>query len=86
MSGKSERSVFLARETYRQRRLRDVLRMVPVLGVVLWLLPLLWPGQDATGDALQYVFGVWIVLIVLAALLSRRLRPDAVSESPEDRD
>ncbi len=86
MSGPKERAVFLARATYRQRRLRDALRMLPVLGVVLWLFPLLWRGTGGTGIAVQYVFGVWVLLIVLAAALSRGLVPQAADEATEDTD
>lgn len=39
--------VFLASASYRQRRLRDVALLLPVLGAVLFLVPLLWP--DAAG-------------------------------------
>ncbi len=86
MTPGKERAVFLARASYRQRRLRDALRMLPVLGVILWLLPLLWRGAGGTGIAVQYVFGVWVFLIVLAALLSRRLVPDAPDDAGEDAD
>jgi hypothetical protein len=86
--------VFVARATYRQRRLRDALRLVPVLGAVLWLVPLLWtrardagavsPMSNAT--ALIYVFGVWFVLIGLAWGLSRFVRDDGPDAAPEDAD
>ena len=73
---------FLVRSTYRQRRLRDVARMLPVFGALLIFVPLLWPrgaeGQGGTAAATIYLFLVWFILIVAAAVLSRILRPDAV--------
>ena len=83
------RALFLARASYRQRRLRDALRVLPVLGLGLWLLPLLWqvdPAARTTGDVVLFVFGVWVLLIGLAAVMALMLRPDedAGPERPED--
>lgn len=73
--------LFLARDSYRQRRLRDAARMLPVLGTVIWLIPLLWRREAGeTGGmaaAVAFVFAGWLLLIVLAGLVVRRLRPDA---------
>jgi predicted membrane channel-forming protein YqfA (hemolysin III family) len=73
-------SLFLARDSYRQRRLRDAAWMLPVLGAVIWLVPLLWqrgPGQTGgMAAAVVFVFSGWMVLIVLTALIARKLRPD----------
>lgn len=79
MARRTRPPVFLGNDGYRQRRIRDAARMTPVLGAVLWLVPLLWtrgPEGIRTSQALLYVFGVWAVLIVLAVVLSRLLRPD----------
>lgn len=38
--------LFLERRSYRQRRLLDAARLLPVLGALLWLVPLLWPQAD----------------------------------------
>lgn len=80
------RPVFVDRASYRQRRLRDGLRLLPVLGAVLWFVPLLWPRGEATTTsfALTYIFGTWTALILLAFLLARVLRPDAQESRPED--
>ena len=73
--------LFLARDSYRQRRLRDAARMLPVLGLILWLIPLMWrrePGQaGGMAAAVAFVFAGWVLLIVLTGLVVRRLRPDA---------
>jgi peptidoglycan/LPS O-acetylase OafA/YrhL len=62
--------LFLARAPYRRRRLRDAARLLPILGLFLLLLPLLWTHGDRTslrsGDVI-YFFLVWVGLIVVAA-------------------
>lgn len=78
------RPLFLARGTYRQRRLRDAARLLPVLGGVLWMIPLLWPrGADGqlVSVALLYIFGVWAGLIGMAFVLARWLGPDEDSRA-----
>jgi hypothetical protein len=68
--------LFLERETYRRRRLMDAARILPVLGLVLFLLPALWqrPGAPNTAGEALYLFAVWAMLILAAALLARPLR------------
>lgn len=65
-------AVFLERQTYRRRRLMDAARLLPVLGALLFAVPLLWPGaEDAgaaapmpTSRAIRYIFLVWALLIL----------------------
>lgn len=69
--------LFLARQTYRRRRLMDAARMLPVAGILLLLLPMLWtprPGAPrlTAGDGI-YLFVIWAVLILAARLLAPRL-------------
>ncbi len=77
--------LFLARAVYRKRRLRDAARLLPILGFWLLLLPLLW-GQalgNGAGRTVVFVFGVWALLIAVAAGLAPGLaRPEA--DSTED--
>lgn len=79
MTDKRTQSLFLERRGYRQRRLRDVARMLPVLGGVLWTIPLMWrqQGEDAVSNAtaLQYIFGVWVLVILITAVMSRLIEP-----------
>lgn len=84
---KAANSLFLERRSYRQRRLMDALRLLPLLGAVLWAVPLLWGQPEAqtvadegagvhgvpTSHAMLYIFGVWAVLAFLALFLSLRL-------------
>ncbi|MFQ6547976.1 hypothetical protein AADZ90_008450 [Aestuariibius sp. 2305UL40-4] len=81
--------IFLAKASYRQRRMRDAARMLPVIGAALLLLPMAWSGPaegaaQRTSVAGLYLFAVWIGLVAAAALLARPLqRPDVM---PEDRE
>lgn len=69
---------FLARESYRIRRLMDAARFLPVFGLILLLLPLMrgTSGADAPPTATEtvYLFAVWIALILAAFLMSLGLR------------
>lgn len=70
-------------------RARDAAALLPLLGLFLLMPPvvtLFVAAIDIAGVPLivVYVFGVWLSLIVCAALLARRLaRPDAAA--PPDR-
>ena len=65
--------VFLERRTYRQQRLSDALRLLPVFGAILVLLPGFWPGTalSSTADVLRFVFAAWALVIVLGLVLAR---------------
>ena len=88
MSELGKASIFLERKSYRQRRLRDVVRLLPILGTVLWAIPLLWPQGEAFGisnaSALQYLFGMWLVLIIISAVLSQLLEDDPSDTNQQD--
>jgi hypothetical protein len=76
--------LFLARAPYRRRRLRDAARLLPVLGVFLLLLPLLWTSDASvalTSVDVIYFFLVWLLLIGLAAAFAPGLRG---GDSPDD--
>lgn len=69
--------VFLARRTYRRRRLVDAARILPVLGAVLFVLPvlLLTPGEEGRLSVrVVYFFSVWLGLVACAAGLALFLR------------
>lgn len=80
--------VFLERDVYRKRRLTDAIRLVPVMGGVLFMMPLLWPvsaGPDvgiSTSNALRYLFGSWILLAMVAYLLWLRGRKTSSDTPP----
>ncbi|SPF76883.1 hypothetical protein ALP8811_01900 [Aliiroseovarius pelagivivens] len=72
--------LFLARQSYRRRRIEDAARLLPLLGVVLFLLPLMVGG--AIGNVrLAYVFSAWFGLILSALILARHLGRDAAQRS-----
>jgi hypothetical protein len=87
MNRRTTQSVFLQRSSYRQRRLRDGAKLVPFLGVILLAIPLAWSsdevGEKVGASGWLYVFGVWVVLIVLTAILSSRLRYEATGSDTD---
>lgn len=81
------RPVFLARRTYRHRRLADAARLLPIVAGVFMVVPLLWQGPDGdpgTATVMIYIFVLWAVLVGLSALVSRHLR--ASGSETGDRD
>ena len=86
-------SVFLERRSYRRRRMMDAVRILPVIGLALCMVPLMWqvgPSGEAEAagtsmsSALLYVFGIWVFLVVIAAVLWRRTRePEEDSSEAE---
>jgi uncharacterized membrane protein len=75
--------LYLERASYRRRRLMDGARVLPVVGLVMVLLPALWPSGDlpATQSEAIYLFCVWAVLILVARLLARPLLLAAKGDS-----
>ena len=78
MTGPREEALFLEKRSYRRRRLMDALRLLPIVGLLLWMLPLFWPSgpTGAAGvepvpmsRAVIYVFAVWAGLILAALAL-----------------
>ncbi|PRX34954.1 hypothetical protein SAMN05216257_102572 [Meinhardsimonia xiamenensis] len=87
--------LFLERGSYRRRRLTDAARVLPFLGVFLFLLPLIWREGSSTAKGMIYLFSAWGVLIALAWAMSRPLsrvlqleegRGEASAEDPAARD
>lgn len=84
--------MFLERSGYRQRRLMDALRLLPVLGLFLWLFPLFWPSGAvelteaqpvSMSTAVTYVFGVWAVLIAMTFALRAALHTTLEQDAAE---
>ncbi|MGB3148303.1 MAG: hypothetical protein WBA91_11190 [Paracoccaceae bacterium] len=74
-----------------RRNLADVARALPLLGLALFFLPLLWsPADTARPDTAYgglYLFAVWAGLVVGAFLLSRGLMQDSdTTEGPKGSD
>ncbi len=82
------RPVFLERDLYRRRRVIDAAKLLPILGLALFLLPVLTmdlgqPAHVSTSGRLIYFFSVWFFLIAIAFVLSRWLRPEVTARAPE---
>lgn len=81
--------LFLARSGYRSRRLSDAARLLPLAGLFLLWLPLVWGPEAGSARTGIYLFAVWAGLIGAAALLARRLsapgRPEGDGERPGPR-
>ena len=73
--------IFLARDTYRRRRLIDALRLLPVIGLLLFLAPLVGGAGYLRSTAFggMFLFAAWFGLIfatwALGRLLARRVPP-----------
>lgn len=81
--------LFLKRGSYRKRRLRDAARMLPVLGALLFLVPILWsPGDTTRPDTARdgiYLFAVWFGLVLVAALMAPGLAGESADDEGEER-
>lgn len=85
---RSRKPLFVKRQSYRLRRLRDAARLLPVVGAFLVMLPILWsPAEtelnDTAPDAV-YIFLVWGALVLIAALLAPGLTADPQDDEPEE--
>lgn len=92
MSNRPGSPLFLARRSYRFRRLIDAVRLLPVVGLAFWMVPLLWPIPTSlpavdiapeamsTSHAVRYVFGVWLVMITFGFVLWRRTEREIAAE------
>jgi hypothetical protein len=78
-------SPFVERRTYRRRRLMDIARLLPILGALLFAVPLMWPNPDpypapdsqggmATSAAIAYIFVVWGGLIAASLAFGAAVR------------
>lgn len=85
------RRLFLERRTYRQNRLQDAARLLPILGLILIFGPIFIReegiGAPTLAGQLVYYFAIWLGVIVLTALVNRaliRAAPDAGRDAPAD--
>ncbi len=80
--------MFLARDTYRRRRLVDALRLLPVIGLLLFLAPLVGGAGYVRSTALSgiFVFVAWFGLILATYVLVRLLARAPGGADPLDPD
>ena len=80
--------LFLERQGYRGRRLVDFLRILPLIGGFLWAVPLLWrTGEDSsvtTSEAILYIFGVWVFMVLISAVVAFFLRRSGLNVERKD--
>lgn len=72
-------------QVHRRRKNRDMALVLPISGVFLLATPVVsaFTGGAGGREFLQpvtYLFGVWFLLIVLAAFLARRLANDGPAD------
>ena len=82
------RALFVARGAYRRRRMINAVCLLPILGALLFALPLLWIGADGgaprTSHVMLYLFAVWALLVLFSALVTRSLGTGGESDAGED--
>ena len=67
------KTIFLERQSYRRRRLADAAKLLPLVGFVMILMPILWADEARTAGGIIYLFSVWAILIAVVAFVSRGL-------------
>ena len=81
--------LFLKRQSYRRRRLRDAARMLPIVGIFFFLLPILWsPGETLRKDTAPdgvFLFAIWLGLVAVAAALAPGLAAEGDDDESEER-
>jgi len=72
----AEQKLFVEPRNYRARRMVDGLRVLPMAGIFLIAMPLFWGGSQESvksSAVMLFLFGVWISLILLNFLITRRI-------------
>ncbi len=90
----SSRTLYLERRVYQRRRLIDAAKLLPIVGLLLFVMPALLlgtPGGDnasgTTAVRLIYFFFVWVCLIATCATIARGLAgADTPSEAKRSGD
>ena len=89
MSGKSDQTLKRVASAARGQRVTDSVLILPFVGTILFLLPIMWPRASegvaaegtATSTALIYLFVVWAGLICCALGLALALKRFGVGRS-----
>ena len=89
MIGKSDQTLKRVANAARGQRLTDSILILPFVGTILFLLPIMWPRASegvaaegtATSTALIYLFVVWAGLICCALGLALALKLFGVGRS-----
>ncbi|MDA7483715.1 hypothetical protein N9A56_00125 [Planktomarina temperata] len=89
MSGKRDQTLKRVANAARGQRVKESALILPFVGMILFLLPIMWPrssevGADAgtsTSTALIYLFIVWAGLICFTLLLALVIKRFGVGRS-----
>ena len=89
MIGKSDQTLKRVANAARGQRVTDSVLILPFVGMILFLLPIMWPRASegvaaegtATSTALIYLFVVWAGLICCALGLALALKRFGVGRS-----
>ena len=89
MIGKSDQTLKRVANAARGQRVTDSVLILPFVGTILFLLPIMWPHASegvaaegtATSTALIYLFVVWAGLICCALGLALALKRFGVGRS-----
>lgn len=81
----NENAEDLARRSLKARKLRDAALILPFLGIFLFLTPIPAIFKDPSADSgipaiFMYIYGVWLALIIVSALISARISANEKSE------
>jgi len=85
----NENAQDLATRSLKARKLRDAALVLPLLGIFLFLTPIPAIFKDPAQTPgippiFLYIYGVWLFLIVLSALISSKINARDTSEPPGD--
>ena len=71
-------------KAYRQRRLGDAAKTLPLLASILMILPAIWTTGPTTTVALIYIFASWLLMIVAIAVISKALTRSLSADKGRD--
>ncbi|SET69618.1 hypothetical protein [Paracoccus homiensis] len=70
----ADKPLFLERASFRRRRLGDAARVLPILALIGFMLPVWWlPDAVSFASGIVWLFGLWAALIVAIFALHRAL-------------
>lgn len=85
MSPRPRPGLFHENAVYRRNRLIDAARMLPLAGVFLFIMPALFiVGSAPTASRWVFLFIAWVLLILVAALVSRALKKSEFDAGNQD--
>ena len=85
MSEHNKTGLFFENAVYRRNRLIDAVRLLPVVGFFLFIMPAIFTtGSAPTAARWVFLFVVWVLLIVTAAFISGALKKNETDAGAQD--